>query len=115
MLVFYDFFANAIVAEKKAEERRKKTGQKVTAPSVAGGLFDEFVTETNTILADCGYVQLYWRNPFDWLIGYCAQSIAPLDTLREFIEEYYLSDEEACDQPPVLSEDEIIARLMRNL
>ena len=111
MLVFYDFFANAVVAEKEAAETRKKTGQEATAPCIAEGLFDEFVTETNTILAECGYVQLYWRNPFDWLIGYCAQSGAPLDTLREFIEEYYLSDETVCDQPQKLTETEIINRL----
>ena len=48
--------------------------------------------ELQTVLAECGYVQLYWRNPFDWMIGYCAMSLNPLDTLRDLIEEYYLSD-----------------------
>lgn len=92
MLVFYDFYANAIVAEKEAEATRRKTGKSENVVSVADGLFDEFEAEANTILAECGYVQLYWRNPFDWMIGYCAMSPEPLRTLRNLIIEYYLSD-----------------------
>jgi hypothetical protein len=92
MLVFYDFYANAVVAEKEAEKRRRKTGKAEAVESVAEGLFDEFGMEANTILSECGYVQLYWRNPFDWMIGYCAMSPEPLRTLRDLIIEYYLSD-----------------------
>lgn len=75
MLTFYDFAANATVNR-----------------SLEGGIFDEFADEMNTVLAECGYVQLYWRNPFDWMIGYCAMAPEPLGTLRDLIEEYYLSD-----------------------
>lgn len=114
MLVFYDFFANAIIAQKEAEEQQKKTGKASAAPVAADGLFDEFHAEMNTILSECGYVQLYWRNPFDWMIGYCAQALDPLGQLRDLIEEYYLSCEDVCDQPNVLTEDEIIKRLSRN-
>lgn len=81
MLTFYDFVANATV--NKALEY---------------GIFDEFTDEMNTVLAECGYVQLYWRNPFDWMIGYCAMSLNPLGTLRDLIEEYYLSDPTVQDQ-----------------
>ncbi len=81
MLTFYDFAANATV--NKALEY---------------GIFDEFTDEMNTVLADCGYVQLYWRNPFDWMIGYCAMSLNPLGTLRDLIEEYYLSNPAVLDQ-----------------
>lgn len=81
MLTFYDFAANATV--NKALEY---------------GIFDEFTDEMNTVLAACGYVQLYWRNPFDWMIGYCAMSSDPLGTLRDLIEEYYLSDPTVLDQ-----------------
>lgn len=98
MLNFYDFFAKAIVAEKEAEEKRRKTGQTTNVPIVAEGLFDEFTDEMNTVLAECGYVQLYWRNPFDWMIGYCAMSPDPIRTLRELIIEYYLSDPDVIDQ-----------------
>ena len=92
MLAFYDFYANALVAEKEAKESRRKTGKADEIVSVADGLFDEFETEANTILSECGYVQLYWRNPFDWMIGYCAMSPDPLRTLRNLIIEYYLND-----------------------
>jgi len=92
MLVFYDFYANAVVAEKEAEERRRKTGKAEKIACVADGLFDEFEAEMNATLAECGYVQLYWRNPFDWMMGYCAMSPEPLRTLRNLIMEYYLSD-----------------------
>ena len=81
MLTFYDFAANATVNH-----------------ALEYGIFDEFVDEMNTVLADCGYVQLYWRNPFDWMIGYCAMSPNPLGTLRDLIEEYYLSDPTVIDQ-----------------
>jgi hypothetical protein len=80
MLTFYDFAANATVNH-----------------ALEYGIFDEFVDEMNTVLADCGYVQLYWRNPFDWMIGYCAMSDNPLDTLRNLIDEYYLSDPAVID------------------
>ena len=92
ILGFYDFFASAVVAEKEAEQIRRRTGANIQASSVEAGLFDEFVDEMNTILSDCGYVQLYWRNPFDWLIGYCAMAPNPPEKLREMIEEYYLND-----------------------
>ena len=97
MLTFYDFAANATVSD-----------------ALEYGIFDEFTDEMNTVLAECGYVQLYWRNPFDWMIGYCAMSLNPLETLRNLIEEYYLSDSTVCDQPKELSENEILSQLMHN-
>ena len=81
MLTFYDFAANATVRH-----------------ALEYGIFDEFTDEMNTVLAGCGYVQLYWRNPYDWMIGYCAMSPNPLGTLRDLIEEYYLSDPTVLDQ-----------------
>ena len=81
ILSFYDFTANAIVEDALEE-----------------GIFDELVSEINIMLSKCGYVQLYWRNPFDWMIGYCAQSLNPLATFRDLIDEYYLSDAEVMEQ-----------------
>lgn len=74
MLNFYCFFADVRV-NKKAE---------------SADLYDDFVWDTNTLLYECGYVQLYWRNPFDWLIGHCATATSPLDRLRGLIDAYYL-------------------------
>lgn len=75
MLSFYHFFADARIKGIKSPD-----------------LFDEFVDEMNTTLAECGYVQLYWRNPYDWMIGHCAEKEDPLDMLRNMIDEYYLGD-----------------------
>lgn len=75
LLSFYHFFADARIKGIQSAD-----------------LFDEFVDEMNTTLAQCGYVQLYWRNPFDWMFGHCAEKEEPLDVLRDFIDEYYLSD-----------------------
>lgn len=60
---------------------------------IEGGqeLFFEFYDEMDSVLAECGYVGLYWRNPFDWMIGYCACAPNPVDELRDLIEKYYLS------------------------
>lgn len=58
------------------------------------GLFDEFVGETDTILLQCGYGQLYWRNPYDWMIGYCAHSWDPIDLLHGLIKIMYLKEPE---------------------
>ena len=74
MLNFYCFFADVRV-NKKAE---------------SADLYDDFVWDTNTLLYERGYVQLYWRNPFDWLIGHCATATSPLDRLRGLIDAYYL-------------------------
>ena len=80
MLKFYSFFADAL--NHKAEE-------------LENGLFYEFVDETNELLAGCGYVQLYWRNPYDWLFGYCAYGATnPLDEFKNVIDIFYLDDED---------------------
>ncbi|MEE1066194.1 MAG: hypothetical protein UH249_08695 [Acutalibacteraceae bacterium] len=78
MLNFYHFFADATVNDADLES----------------GLFDEFVIEINETLERCGYVQLYWRNPYDWMIGYCACSPSPLAELRDLIYEYYQGNDE---------------------
>lgn len=81
MLKFYHFFANALI--ENAEELEKNS------------FFREFVDETNEMLAKCGYVQLYLRNPYDAVFAYCAYGAAnPLDEFKNVIYEFYLSDNE---------------------
>ena len=57
----------------------------------SGEYFDEFAAEIDSLLNESGYVQMYWRNPFDWMMGYCACSLNPLEELRLLIDEFYLS------------------------
>ena len=78
LLKFYSFFADALIHH---------------AEDLENGLFYEFVDETNEMLAECGYVQLYWRNPYDWLFGYCAYGAAnPLNEFKDIIDVFYLDD-----------------------
>lgn len=74
ILKFYQFFAG-----------EKNEGNDIS------NRFDDFKTEMDMTLLECGYIQLYWRNPFDWIIGYCVDASDPLDQLRDLIEEFYLS------------------------
>ena len=89
ILTFYDFMANALIHKEELHIKDNHIWEY--------NLFDEFVNEMNGVLDQCGYAQLYWRNPFDWIIGYCAKSLNPLGTLRDLIDEYYLSDSEVID------------------
>ena len=70
LLAFYNFFADPNIAEAD------------------GDLYDEFMANTNEILARCGYVQLYMRNPYDWLFLYCAFQNDPLSAFQNIIDCY---------------------------
>ena len=67
-------------------------GQKVN--QVKESPFDDFCKELNDLLYECGYIKMYWRNPFDWMFGYCATMEEPLDALRDLIEVFYLAEAE---------------------
>ena len=77
ILEFYNFYGDALIKHKSSPD-----------------LFDEFTDELNLLLEECGYIQMYWRNPLDWMIGYCAYADNPLDEFRGLIEEFYLSEAE---------------------
>lgn len=79
---FYYFFSNA-----------RENGCMDTSE-----LFGEFVDEMDTVLLECGHGQLYWRNPYDWMIGYCAKSSNPFVELRNLIDEFFLDDESVYTQ-----------------
>lgn len=85
MLKFYEFFTQAYLDNP-------------TSLDYNPDIWYEFVDEMNTVLEMCGYVQLYWRNPFDWMIGHCAQEATeggkPVDRLRDLIDTFYLSQQE---------------------
>lgn len=77
--VFYNYFA---------ELKKNKV-------DYSGGIyFDEFASELDSVLEQCGYIQMYWRHPYDWMFGYCAGAEEPLDELRELISYFYLDDED---------------------
>ncbi|MBQ3054850.1 MAG: hypothetical protein IJC88_01970 [Oscillospiraceae bacterium] len=52
--------------------------------------FDEFEITLDQLLEKCGYVQVYWRNPFDRFILLCAKQQNPLEELKWLLQTYYL-------------------------
>ncbi len=81
LLKFYSYYADAYC----------KARSKVREDEINFcGYADDFEAELETVLAECGYLQLYKRNPFDWLILYCAAFPNPLSTFRDVISKYFL-------------------------
>lgn len=79
ILVFYEFYATALLdAEKNASGNPLDFSEE----------YEDFQVELDNILLECGYVQMYLRNPFDFLLIYCAKTCNPLDTFRSLIAEY---------------------------
>ena len=118
LLRFYQFFTEAKYkcskatpkAEDSSSASSKKKDEKIEKTDVGtekssksnntksyepGELFDEYINELDQLLDDCGYMQHYWRNPYDWLFGHCAFQSEPLDALREIIARFCLEKEEA--------------------
>lgn len=81
LLKFYSYYADAY-----CKARSKMTEDEIDFCGYA----DDFEAELETVLAECGYIQLYKRNPFDWLILYCAAFPNPLSTFRDIISKYFL-------------------------
>ena len=48
---------------------------------------DDYVSEVNAVLHECGFSDLYVGNPFDWLFLYCTLEKNPLDTFRGILAE----------------------------
>ena len=81
LLKFYSYYADAY-----CKARSKMTEDEIDFREYA----DDFEAELETVLAECGYIQLYERNPFDWLILYCAAFPNPLSVFRDIISKYFL-------------------------
>lgn len=47
--------------------------------------YNDFVEETNAILIECGYEELFAGNPYDWLFLWASTTEQPLFALREVI------------------------------
>lgn len=81
LLKFYSYYADAY-----CKARSKITEDEIDFREYA----DDFEAELEMVLAECGYIQLYKRNPFDWLILYCAAFPNPLSAFRDIISRYFL-------------------------
>ena len=73
VLKFYEFFGNILFKDhiiQRDEEEIKED-------------FCDFHTELCENLDESGFVQLYYRNPFDWVILFCARQENPIDVFRQ--------------------------------
>ena len=80
LMKFYNFYRDYQLSTKKLE---------MDEDDINANLYD-FFDGTNEELARCGFVQMYLRNPFDWIILFCANSSNPIDYLKDFIQKRYL-------------------------
>ena len=82
LMKFYNFYRNCQLSARSLY---------MDEEDINANLYD-FFDETNEELARCGFVQLYLRNPFDWIVLFCANSPNPIDYLKDFIQKRYLGN-----------------------
>lgn len=93
IMKFYNFFCSSMLTymygTDKPEVNQKPNNawedyhERDTDEIVAD--LNDFYYETGLLLSQCGFEQMYARNPFDWLMLYCAMSNNPMDTFRELL------------------------------
>lgn len=54
--------------------------------------FDDFEDELNMLLVDCGFPPIYYRNPFDAIMLYCARSKEPIITFWSINENRFIEE-----------------------
>ena len=84
LFTFYNTFAEI----DKAEKEKKKSAKEIEL--IKSLAFDTYVDTVDEILYKSGYIQMYWKHPYDWMFGYCAGATNPLDELRLLIDEFYV-------------------------
>lgn len=87
---FYNFFCSELNNYSSFKEYYERYGED---EEEINEVLDDFYWETSALLEKCGFVQLYARNPFDWLILFCAKSLDPMDSLRELLRARWLENE----------------------
>ena len=54
---------------------------------------EDYTEQLNALLYECGFSQLYYGNPYDWLFLYCTLSDKPLDVFRGMVYEVLNAEE----------------------
>jgi hypothetical protein len=88
IMEFYYFFCCCLIAfcgetHKSIDDYMQRSKEEIITD------WKDFKLETDKILSMCGFEGLYARNPFDWLILFCAAKPDPLGTLRDLLYERY--------------------------
>lgn len=93
IMKFYNFFCSGMLTYMYGTDRPKENQTPIKTwedyrerdmDEIEADL-DDFYYETGLLLSQCGFEQMYARNPFDWLMLYCAKSTDPMDTFRELL------------------------------
>lgn len=93
IMKFYNFFCSSMITymygtdKPEVNQKPKKVWEDYyerDTDEIVADLHD-FYYETGLLLSQCGFEQMYARNPFDWLMLYCAMSNNPMDTFRELL------------------------------
>lgn len=79
LMKFYNFYRSYQINEHKATIDDRNIAE----------YLEDFRSEINSDLAECGFVQMYVRNPYDWIILHCANSPDPVYFLQDFIAKRY--------------------------
>lgn len=93
IMKFYNFFCSSMLTymygtdKPKVNQRPQNTWEDYRERDVdeIEADLNDFYYETGLLLSQCGFEQMYARNPFDWLMLYCAKSNDPMDTFRELL------------------------------
>ena len=83
LMQFYNVF--------RSKQRERKWTATEDLEEIQGDLWD-FIDTTDGLLAECGFVQLYSRNPYDAIILFCANSPDPILHLQTFIQKRYMKN-----------------------
>lgn len=101
IMMFYNFYCDTMMRYLYGAEYRNKNRKNLIMKNSLVDYYDrdfeiivedmrDFYSATSKMLARCGFVQMYARNPFDWLVLFCAKSSDPLDALRGLLRERYI-------------------------
>lgn len=82
LMKFYNFYRTYQIDTRKIKIDESQISE----------YFEDFCSEINSDLAECGFVQMYVRNPYDWIILHCANSSDPIYYLQDFIQKRYLGN-----------------------
>lgn len=83
ILFFYNFYADYYTANRQWYGEKEANRCSV---------YGEFESGLDELLESCGYVRSYKRNPFDWLIFFCAAAPDPIGCFRDLIANYRKED-----------------------
>lgn len=83
LMKFYNYYQTACIEDNYVEP---------DDPDVIQDRLCDFMCEVDDTLAECGFVQLYVRNPYDAIIIFCANSPNPIGCLKDFIDKRYFGN-----------------------